>query len=245
MEGHECWVCGKKFSQAENRDRHIKTIHDLGDLPFKCENCGKMFSRKDHHDRYLTTHIEDVGRRLLSRVPSLARFKPRTIKKRPLDVKCVVVCSPKTGTYAHTFEVCMIDRSPSNVMNAERSTERRGTSEGTWKLSTTCWRDYEKCKMNVRGIAKREKFELGFHIWAIEKYRIHFALSPTSSATKKNVTQLSVHPLLNVRGYPLGSLPGFARMRLTTSPSLEVAVKPLRGEKNMRKNCAKMSKIGR
>ena len=49
-----CEDCGKTFSHASKKYRHIKSVHLL--KVHKCQECGKQFSRKDHHDR----HVKDI-----------------------------------------------------------------------------------------------------------------------------------------------------------------------------------------
>ncbi len=49
-----CKVCEKKFSNTQNRERHMKTAHNPVNL--KCEDCGFETNRVDNFTRHRNTH---------------------------------------------------------------------------------------------------------------------------------------------------------------------------------------------
>lgn len=58
-----CKVCGKKFSNTQNRARHMKTAHNPVNL--KCDDCGFETNRVDNFTRHRNTHknVENNAKR--------------------------------------------------------------------------------------------------------------------------------------------------------------------------------------
>lgn len=50
----ECELCGKTFSRASAREKHIRT--HTGERPFKCELCPKAYRQKVHLNEHMRSH---------------------------------------------------------------------------------------------------------------------------------------------------------------------------------------------
>ena len=54
---HGCEVCGRKFVYKKDLNRHLSTIHGVGDVKtFECGVCSKVFKEKSN----LTKHLRRV-----------------------------------------------------------------------------------------------------------------------------------------------------------------------------------------
>ena len=54
---HECEVCGRKFTEKNKMHRHMRTVHEIGDVKtFQCSVCSKTFKRNDT----LRMHLKKV-----------------------------------------------------------------------------------------------------------------------------------------------------------------------------------------
>ncbi|XP_022832978.1 uncharacterized protein LOC111360897 isoform X3 [Spodoptera litura] len=73
---YECSVCGKRFTNPNNRNRHVKSVH-IGARPYKCHICNKSFSTSGG----LKGHVEHVHRN----VPWPKRFRPSRVTKKKCE----------------------------------------------------------------------------------------------------------------------------------------------------------------
>jgi len=53
-----CQICGQKFSQQHQFQRHLLTHPDPDNKKFLCQICGKRFNRADHLNRHASLHLE-------------------------------------------------------------------------------------------------------------------------------------------------------------------------------------------
>ena len=57
---HVCGVCAKKFTTAQHRDNHEKTVHE-GIKAYGCGVCGQMFAtawHRDHHEKKMHQDVK-------------------------------------------------------------------------------------------------------------------------------------------------------------------------------------------
>ena len=79
-EDTQCDRCSKKFSNKDNLNTHVRTVHNK-DKPYQCNQCFKKFGHKHH----LTRHIEVVHKKV----------KPYQCSQ------CLKKCSNKTNLNRH------------------------------------------------------------------------------------------------------------------------------------------------
>ena len=78
--GPVCEICGKVFTNNQNLNRHVRTIHEKSSTSFSCTQCDYSTLQKSNLNRHLKRCHIDIPRNL---PPKVARCEPYIVDPPP------------------------------------------------------------------------------------------------------------------------------------------------------------------
>ena len=81
-----CEICGKVFTNNQNLNRHVRTIHEKSSTSFSCTQCDYSTLQKSNLNRHLKRHTS-----LTSNLPpKVARCEPYIVDPHHLTIKFLI-----------------------------------------------------------------------------------------------------------------------------------------------------------